>query len=82
VGVLPLYNNRHASFLHHEVPGINIPDEIRERIRKAGDQSTKEGIKIAVEQIEQIKSWGQGIYLMPPFNRFELAAEIIEAVKK
>ena len=81
VGVLPLYNNRHASFLHHEVPGINIPDGIRERIRKAGDQSAKEGIKIAVEQIEQIKSWGQGIYLMPPFNRFEMAAEIIEAVK-
>jgi homocysteine S-methyltransferase len=82
VGVLPLYNTRHASFLHNEVPGINIPEALRERIRKAGDQSFKEGIRIAVEQIEQIRAWGQGIYLMPPFNRFELAAEIINQVKK
>jgi homocysteine S-methyltransferase len=82
VGVLPLYNTRHASFLHNEVPGINIPEEIRQRIRKAGDNSAKEGIRIAVEQIQAIKEWGQGIYLMPPFNRFELAAEIVEAVNK
>ena len=81
MGVLPLYNARHASFLHHEVPGINIPEEIRERIRKAGAHSAEVGIEIAVEHIEQIKTWGQGIYLMPPFNRFELAAEVIERVR-
>ena len=81
VGVLPLYNTRHANFLHHEVPGINIPEEIRERIRTAGENSAREGIKIAVEQIEQLKSWAQGIYLMPPFNRFEMAAEIIDQVR-
>ena len=80
VGVLPLYNLRHTNFLHHEVPGIQIPESIQERIRKAGDESAKEGIRIAVEQIEQIKTWGQGIYLMPPFNRCEIAAEIIEKV--
>jgi homocysteine S-methyltransferase len=82
VGVLPLYNLRHTNFLHHEVPGIQIPESIRERIRKAGGDSANEGIRIAVEQIKQIKQWGQGIYLMPPFNRFEIAAEIIEQVKK
>jgi homocysteine S-methyltransferase len=79
VGILPLYNLRNVEFLHNEVPGITIPDEIRERIRKAGDDAPKEGIKIAVEMIEQIKPWAQGVYLMPPFNRFEIAAEIIEA---
>jgi len=81
VGVLPLFNLRHTNFLHHEVPGIQIPESILERIRKAGDQSSKEGIRIAVEQIEQIKEWGQGIYLMPPFNRFEIAAEVIDLVR-
>ena len=81
VGILPLYNLRHTNFLHHEVPGIQIPASIQERIRKAGEQSAKEGINIAIEQIEQIKAWGQGIYLMPPFNRFEIAAEIIEKVR-
>ncbi len=81
VGVLPLYNLRHAKFLHHEVPGISIPEGILERIASAGKDSAKEGIRIAVEHIEQIKTWGQGIYLMPPFNRFEIAAEIVEQVR-
>jgi homocysteine S-methyltransferase len=81
VGILPLYNLRNVEFLHNEVPGITIPDEIQERIRKAGDDAPKEGIRIAIEMIEHIKSWAQGVYLMPPFNRFEIAAEIIEATK-
>jgi methionine synthase / methylenetetrahydrofolate reductase(NADPH) len=82
VGVLPLFSYRHANFLHNEVPGINIPENIRKRIQDAGDQAHREGIKIAIEIIEEIKAWAQGIYLMPAFNRFEIAAEIIEAVKE
>ena len=82
VGVLPLYNSRHANFLHHEVPGIYILESLRERIRKAGENAAQEGVRIAIEQIEEIKAWGQGIYLMPPFNRWELAAQIIDSVKK
>ena len=81
VGVLPLYNMRHARFLHHEVPGIYIPEAIIERIADAGKDSAKEGVRIAVEHIEQIKTWAQGIYLMPPFNRFEIAAEIVGQVR-
>ncbi len=81
-GVLPLYNSRHANFLHNEVPGIHIPKEDLARIKDAGENSAKEGVKMAVELIEKIKEWGQGIYLMPPFGRFEIGAEIIEAVKE
>jgi methionine synthase I (cobalamin-dependent)/5,10-methylenetetrahydrofolate reductase len=81
VGILPLYGARHANFLHNEVPGISIPDDIRERISAAGEKASAEGIKIAVELIQEIQSWAQGVYLMPPFNRYEIAAEIIEAVK-
>jgi len=81
VGVLPLFSARHAHFLHHEVPGISIPDVMRQRMEKAGEDGIKEGIRITVELAEQIKSWGQGIYLMPQFNRYDVIAEIVEAVK-
>jgi methionine synthase I (cobalamin-dependent)/5,10-methylenetetrahydrofolate reductase len=81
VGILPLFNARHAHFLHHEVPGISIPETMRERMEKAGEDGIKEGIRITVELAEQIKSWGQGIYLMPQFNRYDVVAEIVEAVK-
>ncbi|MEK6222940.1 MAG: methylenetetrahydrofolate reductase, partial [Chloroflexota bacterium] len=82
VGILPLYSPRHASFLHNEVPGIDIPEKIRQRISAAGEDAPQEGIKVAIELIEEIKTWGQGLYLMPAFNRYEIVAEIIDAIKE
>jgi homocysteine S-methyltransferase len=81
VGVLPLYTSRHAAFLHNEVPGIVIPDDIRARIEAAGEEARYEGVRIAIELAQKIKSWGQGIYIMPAFGRYDLAAEIIEALR-
>jgi len=82
VGVLPLYSPRHATFLHNEVPGIIIPDAYRRRMEEAGEKAAWEGVRIALELIEQIKPWSNGIYLMPQFNRYDLAAEIIEKSKE
>jgi methionine synthase I (cobalamin-dependent)/5,10-methylenetetrahydrofolate reductase len=82
VGVLPLYGSRHAAFLLNEVPGISISDEILQRLRDAGDRSPQEGVRIAVEMIERIRQWASGVYLMPAFNRYDLAADIIEQVRK
>jgi homocysteine S-methyltransferase len=81
-GVLPLFGHRHASFLHNEVPGIIIPDEIQRRIKDAGENAPQEGVRIASELIEQMRAWAQGIYLMPAFNRYDLAGDIVEAAKK
>jgi homocysteine S-methyltransferase len=77
-GVLPLYSVRHTTFLHNEVPGIFISDLTQERIRKAGADAPWEGVRIALELIEQMKPWARGIYLMPQFMRYDLAAEIVE----
>ncbi len=82
VGVLPLYGVRHAAFLHNEVPGMSIPQEYQQRLEDAGSQAPYEGVKIALELIERMRPWSQGIYLMPQFNRYDLSAEIIEGVKK
>jgi methionine synthase I (cobalamin-dependent)/5,10-methylenetetrahydrofolate reductase len=81
VGVLPLYSPRHATFLHNEVPGINIPEDIQRRVRMAGECAPQEGVRIALELVAEMKAWAQGIYLMPQFNRYDLAAEIVEGCK-
>ncbi len=80
-GILPLYGSRHASFLHNEVPGISIPKEIRARLEAAGDDSPQEGVRIALELIEEVRKWAAGVYLMPAFARYDLTAQIIEQVK-
>jgi homocysteine S-methyltransferase len=81
VGILPLVTDRHARFLHNEVPGITIPQAIQDRIAGAGEDMAAEGEKIAVELIEELKQDFQGVYFMPAFNRFDMVAGIIERVK-
>ncbi len=81
VGVLPLFSSRHVNFLHHEVPGVNIPEAIRTRMENSGNDGIKEGIRINKELVEQIKQWAQGVYIMPQFNRYDVAAEMIDSVR-
>jgi homocysteine S-methyltransferase len=82
VGILPLASYRNAEFLHNEVPGMSVPDVIRERMRKAGtgDQARREGVAIAREMLEAVKSRVAGAYIMPPLGRYELALQVIEGI--
>lgn len=83
VGLLPLNNSRHARFLNNEVPGINIPEHIMERIQGAGKSAAQEGVRIAQELAIQLRDAGAaGLYVIPQFGRYDLAAEIVEAVKQ
>jgi len=79
-GVLPIATRRHAEFLHNEVPGIDIPDAVRKRIGKATDERA-EGLAIAVELCGELRARVAGLYLIPPFRRYDHAAELIELVR-
>jgi homocysteine S-methyltransferase len=80
LGVLPLVSFKNAEFLHNEVPGMQIPEAIRERMRKTppGVESRKEGVSIAREMLFAVKEHVQGAYLLPPLGRYELALEVLE----
>lgn len=78
IGILPLQSSKHAEFLHHEVPGITLSDAARDRMRKAGPDGRKEGVKIAQELLAELRPMAQGVYLMPSFGRYEVAAEVLE----
>jgi methionine synthase / methylenetetrahydrofolate reductase(NADPH) len=83
IGILPLYSHKNAEFLHNEVPGMIIPDDIRERMRKAGsgEAAQQEGVRIAQEALMAAREVAQGAYIMPPFNKVELAVRVIEALQ-
>lgn len=78
-GIKPLYNSRNAEFLHHEVPGIHIPDEYRERMRGAQEMQ-QEGIKIAQEILLELQPFVQGVYMMPAFGRYDLVADVLDVL--
>ncbi|MCL2448219.1 MAG: methylenetetrahydrofolate reductase, partial [Polyangiaceae bacterium] len=80
VGLLPLASYRNAEFLHNEVPGMQVPEAIRERMRKAGSGAAarKEGVAIAREMLGAVRSRVAGAYVMPPLEKHELALEVLD----
>ncbi len=81
VGVLPLQSGRHAEFLHHEVPGIHIPDWVRQRMAQAGNRGREEGLRLAAELLDAIADRVHGVYLMPSFGRYEVVAELVSRLR-
>jgi homocysteine S-methyltransferase len=79
IGVLPLTSTRHAEFLHHEVPGITIPEQIRQRLRQAEERGAVdiEGQRVASEFIKQVRNEVAGIYVTPQANHVGVLKEII-----
>jgi homocysteine S-methyltransferase len=80
-GVMPLYSLRNANFLHNEVPGVSIPERLRDRIAQAGESAPEEGVRIAQELLAELQDVLQGAYLIPQFGRYDLVAQIIDAVR-
>jgi homocysteine S-methyltransferase len=80
VGLLPLASYRNAEFLHNEVPGMQVPEEIRARMKKAGSgaDGRREGVRIAREMLEKVRGRVAGAYVMPPLEKYELALEVVD----
>jgi homocysteine S-methyltransferase len=81
LGILPLHTSRHAEFLHNEVPGITIPDEVRARMAAAGDRGAEVGMEMAMELLTRMRPNVQGTYIMPSFGRYELGAELVRRLR-
>ncbi|HEY3781613.1 MAG TPA: bifunctional homocysteine S-methyltransferase/methylenetetrahydrofolate reductase [Fimbriimonadaceae bacterium] len=83
VGLLPLRSQRHAEFMHNEVPGISVPEWLRKSIADAADDT--EALKVGVEEAQKlaayIKSVAQGLYLMPPAGSHHIAECVLEATR-
>lgn len=65
-GVTPLKNFKVASYMHHSVPGVFLPENLMKRMEAAGEDAAEEGVQIALELIEGIKKIKEisGIHLM------------------
>ncbi len=81
VGILPLRNFKHAEFMHNEIPEMFVPEDIRKRMFEAGEDGPKVGVDIARELLLATKERVDGVYLMPPFNKFEMAGEVLDVLK-
>ncbi len=77
-GVWPLVSLRNAEFMANEVPGVVLPPEILERMRRdSKEDQLAEGIAIAQEMLARVKPLVQGVQVSAPFGRVNLSVEVL-----
>jgi 5,10-methylenetetrahydrofolate reductase len=77
VGLLPLRSYANAEYLHNEVPGMHVPEAIRERLHGAADER-REGIAIARDLLAQFSATPgiAGVYIVSQ-EQYDLVAEVV-----
>ena len=82
LGLMPLASHRNAEFIHNEIPGMQIPSNIRQRMQRVdkGPLARAEGVRIAQEALLVARDRVRGAYIMPALGRYEAAVEILEAI--
>lgn len=82
VGLLPLRGFGHAEYLHNEIPGMQIPDRVRERLKNASDEAA-EGIAIARELMQELTQTRgvAGAYVVS-HERYEAAAQVVASARQ
>jgi methionine synthase / methylenetetrahydrofolate reductase (NADH) len=81
LGCIPLHSSRHAEYLHNEVPGITIPNHVRERMRQAGEHGHEEGLRLAQELLGEAHELIQGVYLMPSYGRYDVVSTLTQMLQ-
>ncbi len=83
--VWPLVSYRNAEFLNNEVPGIEVPDRILDRMRRASEKGKEaamaEGLAIAREMVRELQPHVAGIQVSAPFGKVDFALSVFEALE-
>ncbi len=81
LGLMPLRSARQAEFLHHEVPGINVPRRVRNKLAELpAEDAPKYGVEVAQNLLVKARPLVGGAYVMPPASAPDLAGDVIEAI--
>ncbi len=82
-GIWPLVSLRNAEFLANEVPGVNVPEEVLQRMRQATEKGKEAalaaGVAIAREMFARVKAMVQGVQVSAPFGKVEVALQVFKA---
>ncbi len=83
-GIWPLLSYRNAQFMNNEVPGVNVPDEVMERMRIASDRGKefglREGVAIARETLAHVRGRVAGVQVSAPLGRVDLALQVFDGL--
>lgn len=75
-GIFLLKSAKNAQFINKNVPGVDIPQDIIDRLARA-EEPLLEGMKIAAEQVKLASQLCQGVHLMA-VRREDLIPQILD----
>lgn len=82
LGVMPLRSSKHAEFMHNEVPGVEVPDWLRQKLADAQDEHS--ALETGIAEAQKLASFASkhaaGLYVMPPANNMEAVRRLMEAL--
>jgi methionine synthase / methylenetetrahydrofolate reductase(NADPH) len=83
VGLLPPVGLRNALFLHNEVPGISLPDDVIARFRTdmSREEAEEAGLEAALAGARACGPGVGGYFLVTPFSRFGLMVRLIQRLR-
>jgi homocysteine S-methyltransferase len=84
VGIMPALSSRTAEYLHHEVPGIVIPQKLRDLLKKKenAEYQKQAGLEYIRQLISDIASKVDGLYLIAPHTQPLVLSELVRCGKK
>lgn len=83
-GIMPPVSYKNVQFLNNELAGVTIPQKMVEKFspEMSREEAQQTGEAIALEIIEKVKPYVDGLYIIAPFNRCEMICDICTRVMK
>lgn len=80
-GIWPLTSYRNAEFMVNELR-VPVPEQFMERMRRtdSAESARQEGVAIAREMVQRVRSMVAGVQLSAPFGRYQMAIDVAEAI--
>lgn len=79
IGIMPIASYNNALFLHNEVPGIKMSEEVLNQFKAVKDdkEKTKElSLRLSKELIDTVHEYFNGLYLITPFQHIDYSLEL------
>jgi homocysteine S-methyltransferase len=81
VGLRPFESVTDAEFMANEVPGVRVPDQVLERMRRSpdADAASAQGIAIARENAIAVRSMVRGVHVAAP-GGVDVALAVLDGI--
>ena len=80
-GIIPIINKKNALFMHSEINGIDIPEDIIDSFEGlAAEECEKHALELCLKAADKMSGYVDGYYIMTPFHRVGIIESIISGI--